>query len=422
MRLLVEYLIPRNKYMERLKMCDITIKQSNTPVETPTPVHTEAHAHNAGAGLATNGATNDGNPGANSGADQNEVARTNLRRLSHDDLIYQLKLMHLPSFRAKQIEDWLWHYNIGSFDEMTNISKALRAQLAKQFYLYAPRAINKQVSQDGSRKYLLLLEDGISVECVGMPNGDKLSVCVSSQAGCAIGCIFCATGKAGLRRNLFADEIYQQALFIRDDFDGMRISNIVLMGQGEPLTNYTQALRALRLFNNPLGLGIGARHLTLSTCGIIPNIAKFAQEEEQFTLAVSLHSAVQKTRDHLMPGVKKFSLVNLYNMMQTYVQKTKRRPSYEYALIKGVNDTPEELQALCDFCRGTLCHVNLIQLNEIDDSPFKPTSEKRAQEFVRALNACGVEATIRVSRGQDIDAACGQLQQRRCPLNKQKRS
>ena len=140
-------------------------------METPTPVHTEAHAHNAGAGLATNGATNDGNPGAN----QSEAPRTNLRRLSHDDLIYQLKLMHLPSFRAKQIEDWLWHYNIGSFDEMTNISKALRAQLAKQFYLYAPRAINKQVSQDGSRKYLLLLEDGISVECVGMPNGDKLS-------------------------------------------------------------------------------------------------------------------------------------------------------------------------------------------------------------------------------------------------------
>lgn len=403
-------------------MCDITIKQSNTPACAPTPACAEAHAHTVGAGIANDAATNAANENAREHTNERETPRTNLRRLSHDNLVYQLKLMHLPAFRAKQIKDWLWHYNIGSFDDMTNISKALRAQLAKQFYLYAPRAINKQVSQDGSRKYLLLLEDGISVECVGMPNGDKLSVCVSSQAGCAMGCVFCATGKAGLRRNLFADEIYQQALFIRDDFDGMRISNIVLMGQGEPLTNYTQALRALRLFNNPLGLGIGARHLTLSTCGIIPNIAKFAQEEEQFTLAVSLHSAVQKTRDYLMPGVKKFSLVNLYNMMQTYVQKTKRRPSYEYALIKGVNDTPEELQALCDFCRGTLCHVNLIQLNEIDDSPFKPTSEKRAQEFVRALNACGVEATIRVSRGQDIDAACGQLQQRSCPLNKQTRS
>lgn len=403
-------------------MCDITIKQSNTPACAPTPACAEAHAHTVGAGIANDAATNAANENAREHTNERETPRTNLRRLSHDDLVYQLKLMHLPAFRAKQIEDWLWHYNIGSLNDITNISKALRAQLAKQFYLYAPRAINKQVSQDGSRKYLLLLEDGISVECVGMPNGDKLSVCVSSQAGCAMGCVFCATGKAGLRRNLFADEIYQQALFIRDDFDGMRISNIVLMGQGEPLTNYTQALRALRLFNNPLGLGIGARHLTLSTCGIIPNIAKFAQEAEQFTLAVSLHSAVQKTRDYLMPGVKKFSLVNLYNMMQTYVQKTKRRPSYEYALIKGVNDTPEELQALCDFCRGTLCHVNLIQLNEIDDSPFKPTSEKRAQEFVRALNACGVEATIRVSRGQDIDAACGQLQQRSCPLNKQKRS
>lgn len=242
-------------------MCDITIKQSNTPACAPTPACAEAHAHTVGAGIATDAA----NENAREHTNERETPRTNLRRLSHDDLVYQLKLMHLPAFRAKQIEDWLWHYNIGSFDDMTNISKALRAQLAKQFYLYAPRAINKQVSQDGSRKYLLLLEDGISVECVGMPNGDKLSVCVSSQAGCAMGCVFCATGKAGLRRNLFADEIYQQALFIRDDFDGMRISNIVLMGQGEPLTNYTQALRALRLFNNPLGLGIGARHLTLST-------------------------------------------------------------------------------------------------------------------------------------------------------------
>lgn len=340
-----------------------------------------------------------------------ETKKKNLRAVSTGDILRFLDEIHEPKFRLKQIETWLWEKGVSSFDEMTNLSKPLRAHLAETFYLYSPTVIKKQVSKDGSRKYLLGLEDGVSVECVGMPNGEKLSVCVSSQAGCAMGCVFCATGKTGLIRNLTEDEIYQQALFIRDDFN-MRISNIVLMGQGEPLGNYRASISALARFNSPEGLNIGARHLTLSTCGIIPNIMKFAQEKQQYTLAVSLHSAEQKTRDYLMPGVKKFTLINLWNAMQVYVEKTHRRPSYEYALIKGVNDTKAELEALCDFCRGTLCHVNLIQLNEIEGSPFHPTTQTRAQEFVDALARVGVEATIRVSRGQDIDAACGQLQQK----------
>ena len=245
-----------------------------------------------------------------------------------------------------------------------------------------------------------------------MPTGNKLSVCASTQAGCAMGCAFCATGAAGLTRSLSASEIYEQVMHVRDDFDA-RVTSVVLMGQGEPFMNYDATLAAMRRLNSPDGAGIGARHITVSTCGVIPMIKRFASEPEQFTLAVSLHSAVQKTRDALMPGVRKYSLIHLYDIMGEYVDKTGRRPTYEYALIKGVNDSDNELGALRDFCRGTLCHVNIIQLNEIEGSKFHPTSPARAQEFVNSLNSVGVEATIRLSRGSDIDAACGQLFQKR---------
>lgn len=316
-----------------------------------------------------------------------------------------------PAFRVKQIEAWLWQKNARSFDDMTNLSKNLRARLKEKFALYSPALVSKQVSQDGSRKYLLRFQDGVMAECVGMPTKNKLAICVSTQAGCAIGCVFCATGKAGLTRSLTGYEIYEQALFIQDDFQ-MRVASTVLMGQGEPLTNYNASIFALKMMNSADGLGVGARHLTISTCGILPNIIKFSHEKEQFTLAVSLHSAVQSTRDYLMPGVKRFNLQHLHDTMNLYVEATGRRPTYEYALIKGVNDTDEELAALCDFCAGTLAHVNLIQLNKIDDSPFLPTSEKRAEHFVKTLKRFGVEATIRHSRGADIDAACGQLKQK----------
>lgn len=316
-----------------------------------------------------------------------------------------------PKFRAKQVEDWVWSKNAQSFDEMTNLPKALREELAKHVTLGGVTEVARQVSVDGSRKYLLRLSDGVSVECVGMPSRNRLAVCVSSQAGCAMGCSFCATGGAGLTRSLTAAEIYEQVMHVRDDFN-MRVTSVVLMGQGEPFMNYDATLAALRRLNSPDGAGIGARHLTVSTCGVIPQIMRFANEPEQFTLAISLHSAVQKTRNTLMPGVRKYSLVNLYNAMGEYVNKTGRRPTYEYALIGGVNDTENELQALCDFCEGTLAHVNLIQLNEVEGSKLRPSTDAKAQDFVRRLASVGVEATIRNSRGADIDAACGQLKQR----------
>ena len=346
---------------------------------------------------------------SSTGAEKNE--RRDIHALTRGELTDLLASLGQPAFRAKQVEEWVWSKNARSFDDMTNLPKSLREELARHLTLGGVEEVARQASADGSRKYLLRLSDGVSVECVGMPARNRLAVCASTQAGCAMGCAFCATGGAGLTRSLTAAEIYEQVMHVRDDF-GSRVTSVVLMGQGEPFMNYDATLEALRRLNSPDGAGIGARHLTVSTCGIIPQIMRFANEPEQFTLAVSLHSAVQKTRNALMPGVRKYSLVNLYNAMGTYVAKTGRRPTYEYALIGGVNDTESELQALCDFCEGTLAHVNLIQLNEVEGSKLRPSTPERAQDFVRALGRVGVEATLRNSRGADIDAACGQLKQR----------
>lgn len=337
--------------------------------------------------------------------------RLDIRSLDEHHLEELVASLGLPRFRARQIYDWVWKRGVTSFDEMTNLPKALREQLAQVATLGGATEAARQVSSDGSRKYLVEFDDGTAVECVGMPTADRLAACVSTQAGCPMGCAFCATGRSGLTRSLTADEIYDQVMHIRNDF-GRRVTSVVLMGQGEPFLNYDNSLAAMRMLNSPEGANIGARHITVSTSGIIPMIARFAHEKEQFTLAVSLHSAVQRTRDALMPGVKQYSLLRLYDVMGTYVDLTGRRPTYEYALIAGVNDTDNELISLRDFLAGTLAHVNLIQLNEVPGSPFHPSSPARANDFVRVLTGVGVECTIRNSRGQDIDAACGQLRQR----------
>lgn len=334
-----------------------------------------------------------------------------LRSLSHEELLTLVTELGWPSFRAKQVEDWLWKHHVSSFDEMTNVPAALRKQLAERGALGDVSEVTRQVSNDGSRKYLIEYADGTRAECVGMPTRNRLAVCVSTQAGCRMGCVFCATGMGGFSRSLTATEMFDQVTHVADDFQ-TRVSSVVMMGQGEPFNNYDNVLAALRMLNSPNGAGIGARHLTVSTCGIVPMIRRFAKEPEQFTLAVSLHSAVQATRNLLMPGVRKYSLGRLHEVMEEYVEKTGRRPTYEYALIGGVNDNANELDALCDFTRGTLAHVNLIQLNDLEGSKLKPSTTEKAELFVRALASVGVEATIRNSRGADIDAACGQLSQK----------
>ena len=335
-----------------------------------------------------------------------------IRLLDLEELQNLVKELGQPAFRAKQLNEWIHEKNACSFDEMTNLPVAMREKLSERFSFNVPVELVKQVSKDGSRKYLLQFADGVSVETVGMPNRNKLAVCISSQAGCAMGCAFCATGLAGLSRSLTAQEMVDQVLHVSRDF-GERVTSVVFMGQGEPFANFDATIDALRALNDPDGLAIGARHLTVSTCGVIPGIRRFAELPEQFTLAISLHSAVQGTRNQLMPGVKKYTLPRLHEAIQLYVEKTGRRPTYEFAMIDGINDTNLEMQALIDFCAGTLCHVNLIQLNNIPDSPFRPSPIEKVETLQRRLTMHGVETTIRNSRGSDIDAACGQLKQRR---------
>lgn len=335
-----------------------------------------------------------------------------IRLLDLEELQNLVKELGQPAFRAKQLNEWIHEKNVCSFDEMTNLPVAMREKLSERFSFNVPVELVKQVSKDGSRKYLLQFADGVSVETVGMPNRNKLAVCISSQAGCAMGCAFCATGLAGLSRSLTAQEMVDQVLHVSRDF-GERVTSVVFMGQGEPFANFDATIDALRALNDPDGLAIGARHLTVSTCGVIPGIRRFAELPEQFTLAISLHSAVQGTRNQLMPGVKKYTLPRLHEAIQLYVEKTGRRPTYEFAMIDGINDTNPEMQALIDFCAGTLCHVNLIQLNNIPDSPFRPSPIEKVETLQRRLTMHGVETTIRNSRGSDIDAACDQLKQRR---------
>ncbi|AEB07890.1 23S rRNA m(2)A-2503 methyltransferase [Coriobacterium glomerans PW2] len=335
-----------------------------------------------------------------------------IRSLSDDDIRSAVAQLDQPMFRATQVLEWLHKKNASSFDEMTNLPKSFRTQLAERFSFAVPRQIAQQISRDRTRKYLLEFSDGVSVEAVGIPGRGKLTACISTQAGCGMRCAFCATGLAGLARSCTAREMVDQVLHIARDFNE-RVTSVVFMGQGEPFANFDETVRALRTLNDPRGLKIGARHLTVSTCGIIPGIRAFAKLPEQFTLAISLHSASQQTRNQLMPGVKKYTLPRLYEALQEYVEATGRRPTYEIAMIEGINDTNPEMRAICDFCEGTLCHVNLIQLSDFPDSELHPSPLFKLEELQKRLTARGVQTTIRCSRGADIDAACGQLKQRR---------
>ncbi len=334
-----------------------------------------------------------------------------IKALGISGLTHRLEELGEPAYRVPQLVRWLYLRSARTYDEMTDLPARLRDRLAESLPLTFPEVLERQVSADGTRKYLLALADGTTVETVGLPANGRLTVCFSTQAGCAMGCSFCATGASGLTRNLGAGEMVDQLVVVASDF-GQRITGAVAMGQGEPFANYDATLGALRLMNSPDGLGIGARHLTVSTCGIIPAIRRFAEEPEQFTLAVSLHSAVQSTRDLLMPGVRAHPLYRLKAAVSEYSAATGRRPSLEYALVQGVNDTDAELSALIEFCRGSLVHVNLIPINPVPGSSLARSARQRIAEVERALAAAGIEVSVRAERGNDIDAACGQLRQR----------
>jgi 23S rRNA (adenine2503-C2)-methyltransferase len=340
-----------------------------------------------------------------------DAALVGIKELDRPALVALVAELGEPRFRAGQIERWLYGRGAGSFAEMTDLPAGLRETLAGRLALSPPTLLDRQESSDGTRKYLVGLADGAAVETVGLPSGDRLTVCFSTQAGCGMGCSFCATGIGGLARDLGPGEMVDQVRLVAQDF-GRRVTNAVAMGQGEPFANYEATLGGLRFMNADAGLGIGARHLTISTCGLIPAIRRFAEEPEQFTLAVSLHSAIQQTRDRLMPGVRAFTLPLLRATLVDYAEKTGRRPSLEYALIAAVNDGPDDLAALIRFCRGILAHVNLIPINPVSEGEFTRSTAERLLEFERGLRETGIEVSVRAERGADIDAACGQLRQR----------
>lgn len=313
-----------------------------------------------------------------------------------------------PSFRAKQIFEWLYR-GADSFDEMSNLSKSLRERLGAAYTAGNLKIEQKFVSRiDETRRYLLKLEDGNYIESVLMKYHHGYTICVSSQVGCAMGCRFCASTRNGKARNLSAGEIIGQVMTVQKDL-GERISNIVMMGIGEPLDNYDEVLKFLEIVNHPSGLNIGHRHITLSTCGLVPKIKDLADRQLQITLSVSLHAADDETRSEIMPVNRRYSISQLMEVCRYYIKKTNRRISFEYTLISGVNDNSAEAEKLLKLLNGMLCHVNLIPVNPVKETGFKQGSRAKIEEFQRILESGGISATIRREMGADISAACGQL-------------
>ena len=332
-----------------------------------------------------------------------------LKSMTLEEMTAALKAMGQPSFRGKQVFTWL-HKGVTSFDEMTNLPKDLRDKLKSEFTLTVPKVARKQMSkQDGTIKYLWELSDGNCIESVLMRYHHGNTVCISSQVGCRMGCAFCASTVAGKVRDLTPAEMLDQVLFTQLD-SGLEISNIVLMGIGEPMDNLDTVLRFLELVNHPDGMNIGMRHISLSTCGVIPGIRRLADLGLQLTLSVSLHAPDSETRSKIMPVNRAYDVEKLFDACHDYFKKTGRRISFEYAMIDGVNDQDWQADLIAAKLKGMPGHVNLIPLNDVVESPFKPS--KRIAAFQKRLESHGITATVRRSLGGDIDASCGQLRRK----------
>lgn len=317
-----------------------------------------------------------------------------------------------PKFRAKQIFAWLHEKQVDDFSQMTNLSQSLRQKLAQETSIGGLKMVERLLSkQDGTRKYLFALDNGSVIESVLMQYEYGNTVCVSTQAGCRMGCRFCASTLDGVERSLTAGEMLSQVYAIQKDL-GERISGVVLMGSGEPLDNYDAVLRFIRLLNDPSGQNIGQRHITLSTCGLVENMYRLAEEDLQITLAVSLHAPNDSIRRQIMPVANAYPMEQLLQACKDYIQKTKRRITFEYAMMQGVNDSDDCAKELAQKLRHMLCHVNLIPMNPVKERDFTKSGTDRVQHFAKILQQNGVETTIRRRLGSDIDAACGQLRRR----------
>ena len=330
-----------------------------------------------------------------------------IRSLLPGELEAEFKALGLPAYRAKQVFRWL-HRGASSFGEMTDLPRALRETLEEKYRLSAPAVLRRQQSADGTVKYLWKLWDGNAVESVVMRYHYGNTVCVSSQVGCRQGCVFCASSGLGLVRDLSAGEMLEEVLYSGLD-SGAKITGIVLMGIGEPLENYDNVRRFLSLVNDPEGLNIGMRHISLSTCGLVPEIRRLMEEDLQLTLSVSLHAPDDETRKKLMPIARRWDLGSLLEVCGAYYERTGRRISFEYAPILGVNDSPEQMKLLAEHMRRVHGHVNLIPLNRVPGSSLEPGN---ARELARMLGDLGCNATVRRRLGADIDAACGQLRRK----------
>ena len=332
-----------------------------------------------------------------------------IKSMTPEELAAYFKELGQPAFRAKQVFRWLYR-GVTSFDEMTDLPKALREQLEERCFLTVPKVARKQVSAiDGTIKYLWELADGNCIETVLMRYQHGNTVCVSSQVGCRMGCAFCASTIAGRVRDLTPSEMVDQVLFTQLD-SGAHISNIVLMGIGEPLDNFDTVMRFLQLVNHPEGLNIGMRHISLSTCGLTEKIDKLAQLGLQLTLSVSLHAPDDETRSRIMPINRSVGVDKLMDTCRRYFKTTGRRISYEYAMIDGVNDSDRQADLLAGLLKGLPGHVNLIPLNDVEESPLKPS--RRVAQFQKRLESHGVTVTVRRRLGSDIDASCGQLRRK----------
>lgn len=332
-----------------------------------------------------------------------------IKSMSRPELAAFLAELGEPKFREKQVFQWL-HRGVESFDEMTNLSKALRGKLKEACILTVPKVARKQVSRlDGTIKYLWELGDGNCIESVLMQYKHGNTICVSSEVGCLMGCAFCASTLGGLVRRLTPGEILDQIIFAQKD-SGLPISNIVMMGIGEPLDNFDNVLRFLALVNDPDGLNIGMRHISLSTCGLVEKIDRLAELDLQLTLSVSLHAPDDATRSRLMPVNRAVGVERLMQSCRDYFQKTGRRISYEYAMVDGVNDSDRQADLLASLLKGQPAHVNLIPLNNVEESPLKPS--RRVPAFQKRLEKHGVTCTVRRKLGSDIDASCGQLRRK----------
>lgn len=337
--------------------------------------------------------------------------KRNIKNLSYEELESYVAENKLPGFRAGQIFEWIYK-DAASFADMTNLPKSLIEMLDKDFYIGRARIEAMQHSQaDNTRKYLLCFEDGNAVECVLMDYNYGKTICISTQIGCRMSCEFCASTVGGLVRSMTSGEMLEEVMAVSRDV-GERIGNIVLMGTGEPFDNYEQVLKFIKTINHNKGLNIGQRHITLSTSGIVPRIYDFADENLQCTLAISLHAADNEARNKIMPVNRKYDIEKLMEACEYYIKLTNKRVTFEYALIKDVNDSVRDAQKLGILLKGKLCHVNLIPVNKVEGKLFVKASKERISSFKNTLESFGVETTIRRELGSEIDAACGQLRQK----------